>query len=105
MIVQHRLEGMADALLLGGQAKVEILVEVLAQLAQDHLNILDLLAVQLDERQLTLLRLVPQLVVDVLLGGGKWRQQSKANQGVRGLIECYQQDYRKRWPKQTLTSY
>ena len=66
MVVQHGGGGVGDVALLAGQLGVEILVKVFGQLLDDDGAVGDLLAVELDERQLTLGRSELHLVVHVL---------------------------------------
>ena len=66
VVLDHRDRRVRDGLLLGAQACVDVLVELGAELAENYRAVSDLLAVQLDERQLALLRAELHLVVDVL---------------------------------------
>lgn len=66
VILDHRNHRVGNASLLRRQTGVEILAELLAQVANYYFAVGYLLAVQLDERQLSLLRTEFHLVVDIL---------------------------------------
>ena len=66
VVLDHGYRRVGDGALLRAQAGVDVLAELLAELAQDHRAVAGLLAVQLDERQLAALRAELHLMVHVL---------------------------------------
>lgn len=66
VILEHGDGGVGDAALVGGERRVHVGAEVTAQLLDDDGTVGDLLAVELDERQLALVRAELHPVVDVL---------------------------------------
>lgn len=69
VVLDHGYRRVGHGLLVGAQAGVAVLAVLGPELAQDYRAVGYLLAVQLHERQLALLRAELHLVVDVL--GGK----------------------------------
>lgn len=66
MVVQHRLKCMTKSLLIFGQTRVQIFVKLFRKLTDNKIDVINFFAVHFDERQLSLLRLVAEFVVDVL---------------------------------------
>lgn len=66
MVLDHRDGGMRNVALVLRQRRIDVLLELAGQLADDQRAVGDLDAVQLDERQHALLRAQLHLVVDVL---------------------------------------
>lgn len=71
VVLDHRDHGVRNVALLLRQLRVQVLVELLAQITDDDVRVGDLGAVQLDERQLALLGAQSHLVVDVLFRWGR----------------------------------
>ena len=66
MVLQHRNHRVGNVALLLGQGGVQVLVVARRQLLHDDGRVGNLLPIDLDERQLSLLRAQLQLMVDVL---------------------------------------
>lgn len=75
MVLQHGNRGVRHIPLLGGESRVQILLVLGRQLLDNNGRVGDLLAIQLDERQLTLLGAETHLMIDILQRIGERTQE------------------------------
>lgn len=99
VVLDHRCEGVGDVLLVIVEVLVQVLLEARREFLYDDGRVGDLLPIQLNERQLTLLRPELQLVVHVLVfDAGEpeprlhfeaERRERGEDRGARELVQVY----------------